>query len=93
MWVYNKLYHSLVTIEGRGKDRTPNGMGDTFDDLWMLDLLYAQVIRASYLLESNTSFNQWNPSLGVCVPPLIDPFFRSFGCFLECGLFEPEQEG
>jgi hypothetical protein len=52
------MYPSMVTIEGRGKDHMPNGLGDTFDDLWMPDLVCSQAIRVRYLLESNLGFNQ-----------------------------------
>jgi hypothetical protein len=50
--VWNKDYLSLVSITGRGKDCTPNGLGDTFEDLWFDDLVHTQAIRASFLLVS-----------------------------------------
>jgi hypothetical protein len=49
----NRPYPSLVTINGRGKDRSPKGLVDDFQDLWYDDLVQAQAIRASFLLESN----------------------------------------
>jgi hypothetical protein len=45
-------------INGRGKDRSPNGLGDEFQDLWYDDLVHAQAIRASFLLESNVGFDR-----------------------------------
>ena len=42
----------------RGKDRSPNGLGDEFPDLWFDDLVQAQAIWASFLLESNTGFDR-----------------------------------
>ena len=55
MWNWD--YPSLVTINGRGKDHSPNGLGDEFQDLWYDDLVQAQAIRVSYLLESNAGFD------------------------------------
>jgi hypothetical protein len=46
-----------VSINGRGKDHTPNGLGDEFQDLWYNDLVQAQAIQASFLLESNAGFD------------------------------------
>jgi hypothetical protein len=46
-----------VSINGRGKDRSLNGLRDEFQDLWYDDLVQAQAIRASFLLESNTGFD------------------------------------
>jgi hypothetical protein len=46
-----------VSINGRGKDHSLNGLGDEFQDLWYDDLVQAQAIRASFLLESNTGFD------------------------------------
>ena len=57
-WVGNRNYLSLVTINLRGKDRTPNGLGDEFSDLWFDNLVQAQAIRASFLLESNHGFDR-----------------------------------
>jgi hypothetical protein len=52
-WVWNKDYPSIVTIARRGKDHSPKGLGDAFEDLWFEDLVHAQAIRALFLLESN----------------------------------------
>jgi hypothetical protein len=51
------LEPGLSVINGRGKDRSPNGLGDSFDDLWFNDLVQAQAIRALFLIESNTGFD------------------------------------
>jgi hypothetical protein len=51
-------YPSLVTINGRGKDRSPKRLADDFQDLWYDDLVQAQAIRASFLLESNAGFDR-----------------------------------
>jgi hypothetical protein len=80
-----------VTINGRGKDRSPKGLADNFQDLWYDDLVQAQAIRASFLLESNAGFDRCSPhSLG-----LGDNGLRCFpsplSSLLERGLFEPEQ--
>jgi hypothetical protein len=56
--IWNKDYLSLVSINGRGKDVSPNGLGDSFDDLWFDDLVQAQAIRSSFLIESNIGFDQ-----------------------------------
>jgi hypothetical protein len=40
----NCPYPSLVTINGRGKDRSPKGLADDFQDLWYDDLVQAQAI-------------------------------------------------
>jgi hypothetical protein len=87
----NCPYLSLVTINGRGKDRSPKGLADDFQDLWYDDLVQAQAIRASFLLESNAGFDRCSPhSLG-----LGDNGLRrcpsSLSSLLERGLFEPEQ--
>jgi hypothetical protein len=55
--VWNRDYPSMVSIVGRGKDCSPNGLGDGFEDLWFEDLVHTQAIRASFLLESNTSYD------------------------------------
>ena len=55
--VWNKDYPSMVLIIGRGKDRSPNGLGDGFKDLWFNDLVQVQAARALFLLESNTGFD------------------------------------
>ena len=47
-----------MTINAQGKDRSPNGLGDDFSDLWFDDLVQAQAIRASFLLESNMGFDR-----------------------------------
>jgi hypothetical protein len=54
----NRPYPSLVTINGRGKDQSPKGLADDFQDLWYDDLVQAQAIRASFLLESNAGFDR-----------------------------------
>jgi hypothetical protein len=51
--VWNKDYPSLITINSRGKDCSSNGLGDDFSDLWYDDLVQAQAIWASFLIESN----------------------------------------
>ena len=56
--VGNCNYPSLVTINARGKDHTPNRLGDEFSDLWFDDLVQVQAIRASFLLESNHGFDR-----------------------------------
>jgi hypothetical protein len=56
-WVWNWDYLPLASINGRGKDHSPNGLGDSFDDLWFNDFVQAQAIRASFLLESNVGFD------------------------------------
>ena len=56
--VRNRNYPSLVMINVRGKDRTPNGLGDESPDLWFDDLVQAQAIQASFLLESNYGFHR-----------------------------------
>jgi hypothetical protein len=55
--VWNQDYPSLVTITSRGKDCMPNGLGDAFEDLWFKDLVHAQAIQASFLLESNAGYD------------------------------------
>jgi hypothetical protein len=39
--VWNRDYPSMVSIVGRGKDRSPNGLGDSFrvfqNTIWMVD--------------------------------------------------------
>jgi hypothetical protein len=62
----NHPYPSLVTINGRGKDYSPKGLADDFQDLWYDDLVQAQAIRSSFLLESNAGFDRCSPhSLGL----------------------------
>jgi hypothetical protein len=58
-WVWNNDYPSTVTIVGQGKDQTPNSLGDCFEDIWLDDLIHAQAVRASFLLESNAGFDLW----------------------------------
>jgi hypothetical protein len=64
--VWNRNYPSLVTINAQGKDRFPNGLGDKFLNLWFDDLVQAQAIWASFLLESNMGFDRLSPLLFVC---------------------------
>jgi hypothetical protein len=54
----NRPYPSLVTINGRGKDCSPKGLADNFQDLWYDNLVQAQAIQASFLLESNARFDR-----------------------------------
>jgi hypothetical protein len=54
----NRPYPSLVTINRRGKDCSPKGLADDFQDLWYDDLVQVQAIRASFLLESNAGFDR-----------------------------------
>jgi hypothetical protein len=54
----NHPYPSLVTINGRGKDQSPKGLEDDFQDLWYNDLVQAQAIWALFLLESNADFDR-----------------------------------
>ena len=56
--VGNQDYPSLVTINARGKDHSPNGLGNDFSNLWFDDLVQAQAIQASFLLESNHGFDR-----------------------------------
>jgi hypothetical protein len=57
----NRPYPALITINGRGKDRSPKGLADDFSDLWFNDLVQAQAIRSSFLLESNVGFDRCSP--------------------------------
>jgi hypothetical protein len=54
----NHPYPSLITINGRGKDCSPKGLVDDFQYLWYNDLVQAQAIQASFLLESNAGFDR-----------------------------------
>jgi hypothetical protein len=54
----NHPYPSLITINGRGKDHSPKGLVDEFQDLWYNNLVQAQAIQASFLLESNAGFDR-----------------------------------
>ena len=47
-----------MTINARGKDYSPNGLGNNFSDLWFDDLVQAQAGWASFLLESNHGFDR-----------------------------------
>jgi hypothetical protein len=62
IWNGNRPHPSLITINGRGKDHSPKGLADDFQDLWYDDLVQAQAIRASFLLESNAGLT------GKCSP-------------------------
>jgi uncharacterized coiled-coil protein SlyX len=87
----NRPYPALITINGRGKDRSPKGLADDFGDLWFDDLVQAQAIRSSFLLESNAGFDRCSPhSLGLGDNGLR-LFLSSLNGLLERGLFEPEQ--
>ena len=90
-WVGNRNYPSLVTINARGKDRTPNGLGDEFPDLWFDDLVQGQAIRALFLLESNHGFDRCllHSSLLACELTKESP--SPLSRLLEQGLFEPER--
>jgi hypothetical protein len=55
--VWDQTYPSLVSITGRGKDCSPNGLGDAFEDLWFNDLVMCKAIKALILLESNAGYN------------------------------------
>jgi uncharacterized coiled-coil protein SlyX len=87
----NCPYPALITINGRGKDRSPKGLADDFSDLWFDDLVQAQAIRSSFLLESNTGFDRCSPhSLGLGDNGLR-LFLSSLNGLLERGLFKPEK--
>ena len=64
--VWNQNYPSLVMINARGKDCSPNGLGDEFPDLWFDDLVQAQAIWALFLLESNAGFDRLPFLLFTC---------------------------
>ena len=89
--VRNRNYLSLVMINAWGKDCTPNGLGDEFSDLWFDDLVQAQAIRVSFLLESNHGFDRclFCSSLTDCELTKESP--SPLSCLLEQGLFEPER--
>ena len=80
-----------MTINGRGKDRSPKGLLDDFSELWYDDLVQAQAIQASFLLESNAGFDRCSPhSLGLGdngLRHLLSPL----NSLLERRLFKPEQ--
>ena len=88
--VWNRDYPSLVTINGRGKDQSPNGLGDKFPDLWFDDLVQAQVIRASFLLESNTGFDRCFLCSLFLDNELTKRFTSPLSKLLERGLFKLE---
>jgi hypothetical protein len=89
--VWNRNYPSLVTINGRGKDHLPNGLGDKFPDLWFDDLVQAQAIRALFLLESNASFDRCLLCSSLLDRELTKRYTSPLSKMLERGLFEPEQ--
>jgi hypothetical protein len=89
--VWNRDYPSLVTINGRGKDRPPNGLGDKFPDLWFNDLVQAQAIRASFLLESNAGFDAYALPILLVNKMMTRSCYSPLSCLLERGLFKPEQ--
>jgi hypothetical protein len=80
-----------VTINGRGKDHLPNGLGDEFQDLWYNNLVQAQAIRASFMLESITGFDRLPPLLFVVDNNLTKEVYSPLSHLSEQGLFEPEQ--
>jgi hypothetical protein len=88
--VWNRDYPSLVTINGRGKDRSPNGLGDESPDLWFNDLVQAQAIRASFLLESNAGFNRCLLCSSLLDRELTKRCSSLSSWLLEQGLFKPE---
>jgi hypothetical protein len=61
--IWNRDYLSLVSINGGGKDCSPNSWGDEFSDLWFDDLVQVQAIRALFLLESNAGFDVYALSI------------------------------
>jgi hypothetical protein len=90
--VWNWDYLSLISINGREKDCSPNGLGDEFQDLWYNDLVQAQAIKPSFLLESNTGFDASVSFLSLLLIEMITKrLSRLLGHLLEQGLFEPEQ--
>jgi uncharacterized coiled-coil protein SlyX len=80
-----------VTINGRGKDRSPKGLADDFQDLWYDDLVQAQAIRALFLLESNTGFDRCLLCSSFFDYELTKRVSSLLSSLLEQGLFEPEQ--
>ena len=81
-----------MTINARGKNRTPNGLGDEFSDLWFDDLVQAQAIRASFLLESNQGFDRCLLHSSLIDCELTKESLSPLSHLLERGLFEPERE-
>jgi hypothetical protein len=64
---------------------------DNFQDLWYDDLVQAQAIWASFLLESNTGFDRCLLCSSFFNDELTKRFSSSLSSLLERGLFEPEQ--
>ena len=89
--VGNWNYPSLVTINARGKDCTPNGLGDEFSDLWFDNLIQAQAIRALFLLESNHGFDRCLLRSSLIDCELTKESSSPLSRLLERGLFEPER--
>jgi hypothetical protein len=87
----NRPYPSLVTINGRGKDWSPKGLADDFQDLWYDNLVQAQAIQALFLLESNAGFDRCSPHSLSLGDNGLRRFPSSLNGLLERGLFEPEQ--
>ena len=90
-WVGNHNYLSLVMINARGKDRTPNSLGDEFSDLWFDDLVQVQAIRALFLLESNHGFDRCLLHSSLCVCELTKESSSPLSRLLERALFKPER--
>ena len=89
--VGNHNYPSLVTINVRGKDRTPNRLGDEFSNFWFDDLVQAQAIRATFLLESNHGFDRWHSWPRCLLARSLSCHHSLLSRLLEWGLFEPER--
>jgi hypothetical protein len=81
-----------VSINGRGKDCSLNGLGDEFQGLWYDNLVQAQAIQASFLMESNAGFDaSVSFSFLLFDKESIKRLSRPLSQLLEHGLFEPEQ--
>jgi hypothetical protein len=80
-----------VTINGKGKDCSPKGIADDFQDLWYDNLVQAQAIRALFLLESNAGFDRCLLCSSFFDCELTKRAPSSLSSLLERGLFEPEQ--
>jgi hypothetical protein len=80
-----------VTINGRGKDCSLKGLADDFQDPWYDDLVQAQAIQASFLLESNAGFDRCLLCSSFFDNKLTKMASSSLSSLLERGLFEPEQ--
>jgi hypothetical protein len=91
IWNGNRPYPSLVTINGRGKDRSPKGLADDFQDLWYDDLVQTQAIWALFLLESNIGFDRCLLCSSFLDNELTKMVSSPLSSLLERGLFEPEQ--